>query len=777
MERYCYNLYTMKVNRFIFLLLSFILSFSAIAYAEDEICAEPYSCLNNAMEVYRGGKTEDAIQLFKDIIIRFEDPEVVGISSFMAGSIMARSELLAESGAESLADLGGSEEYLEQAYSKYPLLGDYALFTLAGVYEKKGDYNKAAELYRKIFITYPDSALQKKSLIRAADNYLTSGDIVSARDTYETFISKFHRDKSAPNAMYGIAVSYLLKDNTELAYKYLNKIWIEYPASPVSYSAKKVMNWLKSNGYEPPPPESNESFTRGERLFNAGLYEDAAAEYKRFLSHREGFSEGKERDAYYKLSLSYYNARILKEAEDSLEFFLNNYSDDKRSCEVIYSLARNYLREGKDDAFVKSGKAYIKLCRGTEKIPEVTYRLGMFYAEKKDIKSAFGYFDRVIRKYSKSDFASDSRWAKGWLLYKEQKFAKALKVFDSLLKDKRNPAFIPKALYWKARILETMGDHDGMEKSLCQLCNNHNGSFYCFFAAGNVDIPCDHSQKSPLLNSIPPENVIPTQVGIQSNGLVLDSHLHGNDGLRSRITITEHGFSDDTPDTKIKLLLYLGFKEEAINEIQRIKQNLKEEKESDRAIALSSILYETGEYNTALSVIYTNFSKEILYSENNIDYRVWRLMYPDGYSALVKKYAEENGVDPFLLFALIREESWFNNEAVSSSGALGLMQVMPKTASSVTNNHDINRNSMFDPELNISIGSKFFSDLLKRFDGNIIYAIASYNAGPNAVTKWVKERSAFDLDEFVEDIPYKETRDYVKKVFSSYKEYMRINSL
>ncbi|MDD5434979.1 MAG: lytic transglycosylase domain-containing protein, partial [Nitrospira sp.] len=129
------------------------------------------------------------------------------------------------------------------------------------------------------------------------------------------------------------------------------------------------------------------------------------------------------------------------------------------------------------------------------------------------------------------------------------------------------------------------------------------------------------------------------------------------------------------------------------------------------------------------------------------------------------------------LFALIREESWFNKEAVSPTGALGLMQVMPKTASSVTNNPDINRNSMFDPELNISVGAKFFSDLIKRFNGNAIFAIASYNAGPNAVTKWIKERSEFDLDEFVEDIPYKETRNYVKKVYSSYKEYMRINSM
>lgn len=713
------------------------------------------------MEVYRDGRTEDALKIFRDISVRFNEPEVVGISSFMAGSIIARSESL------SMSD--SSEEYLNRVYSNYPLIGDYALYTLAGVYEKKGDYSKAADSYMEVFSTYPNSVLQKKSLIRAADLYIASGDTGKGRSVYETFLSRYSKDRSVPHALYGIGISYIMEDNVAQAFIYLERIWVEYPASPVSLSAKNVMEWLKKEGYEPPPNKVIDYFKRGESLFNAGLYEEAAAEYKRFLVERESVSAGEERDAYYKLSLSYYNARDLKEAEDALEFFLNTCSNDKRTGEALYSLGRNYLREGKDNAYVKSSKAYINLYRNKEKRPEVIYRLGMYYADKKEINTAFRYLDKVIREYPHTDFASDSKWSKGWLLYKEKKYKKALSVFNNILKEKNSTYLLPKTLYWKAKVLEAMDDHDGMEKSLCQLCNRHNGSFYCLFAGGNFDIPCVRTENPHPLNPLPRGGG-----GYEGMTIIPPPHIAETVGGEDEGADAKRVLPEDT---KIKLLFYLGFKEEAADEIRRIQNRLKEEKDIEMAVSLSSLLYEAGEYNTSLGVLYTNFSKETLYSGRDIDMKVWRLMYPDGYNKLVKKYAEENSVDPFLLYALIREESWFNKEAVSSSGAIGLMQLMPKTASSIMNVPHVDRSTISDPGTNISLGARFFSDLLRRFSGNKILAIASYNAGPNAVTRWLKERSGFEMDEFIEDIPYKETRDYVKKVFSSYNEYQRINSM
>ena len=156
------------------------------------------------------------------------------------------------------------------------------------------------------------------------------------------------------------------------------------------------------------------------------------------------------------------------------------------------------------------------------------------------------------------------------------------------------------------------------------------------------------------------------------------------------------------------------------------------------------------------------------------DNRLWPLVYPAGYSDLITKHAISSNLDPFLVYAIIREESWFNKEAVSPAGALGLMQLMPGTAKRVAKESYAGRESLFDPEVNIELGTRFFSERLSQFDGNIFLAIASYNAGPEAVEKWMNELDGVELDEFIEDIPYKETREYVKKVFRSYMEYNRL---
>ena len=220
------------------------------------------------------------------------------------------------------------------------------------------------------------------------------------------------------------------------------------------------------------------------------------------------------------------------------------------------------------------------------------------------------------------------------------------------------------------------------------------------------------------------------------------------------------------------MFLYLGLKDEAITEILRLRNRVSDDKEM--SIMLASILSSLGEYSRAMYTIrpyIPSLSSSNGYSPDN---RLWPLVYPAGYSDLITHHAVRNNLDPFLVYAIIREESWFNREAVSPAGALGLMQLMPGTAKRVAKESYAGRESLFDPEVNIELGTRFFADRLRQFDGNIFLAIASYNAGPEAVEKWMNQFDGNELDEFIESIPYKETREYVKKVFRSYMEYSRL---
>ena len=147
----------------------------------------------------------------------------------------------------------------------------------------------------------------------------------------------------------------------------------------------------------------------------------------------------------------------------------------------------------------------------------------------------------------------------------------------------------------------------------------------------------------------------------------------------------------------------------------------------------------------------------------------WRLVYPIDYYDEIKKYSNT----PELMLALMREESYFNPKATSSVGARGLMQLMPATASEIYGSK-INPEDLYNPEFNIQLGNTYYTKLRNSLNGYDISAVASYNGGIGSIKRWQTSITYNDTDEFVEQIPYAETKNYVKKVFRSYWNYLRI---
>jgi soluble lytic murein transglycosylase len=158
----------------------------------------------------------------------------------------------------------------------------------------------------------------------------------------------------------------------------------------------------------------------------------------------------------------------------------------------------------------------------------------------------------------------------------------------------------------------------------------------------------------------------------------------------------------------------------------------------------------------------------------------WQMAYPLIYARDIGENAKEKSVDPMLVHALIREESRYNPMALSRSKAIGLMQLLPGTAYGVAKRLGVplsGTQDVFQPQVNIKLGTDYLSYALRRFNGNALLAVASYNGGPGAVKGWMSNYQAEgrqDMDAFVEDIPFRETRDYVRKVFGSYWNYLAV---
>lgn len=167
----------------------------------------------------------------------------------------------------------------------------------------------------------------------------------------------------------------------------------------------------------------------------------------------------------------------------------------------------------------------------------------------------------------------------------------------------------------------------------------------------------------------------------------------------------------------------------------------------------------------------------ILFKMIRVQDIILKEVYPIEYSEYVEKYAKENNIDKYMIYAIIKAESDFNPEVTSGSGAKGLMQLMEETAIERSNaiyDEAVQSHDLYDPELNIALGTSYFAYLLELYNGNTVLALTAYNAGLGNVEQWIKDGIIKPDGSDIENIPYKETNNYVRKILNSYQMYLKI---
>lgn len=157
----------------------------------------------------------------------------------------------------------------------------------------------------------------------------------------------------------------------------------------------------------------------------------------------------------------------------------------------------------------------------------------------------------------------------------------------------------------------------------------------------------------------------------------------------------------------------------------------------------------------------------------NVEEKIMLYLYPIKYEEYVYKYSEELNIDPMLTFAIIKTESNFDANIESKSGAIGLMQLMDKTAQEQAEKLKIEytKEMLYDPEINLKLGLNYFNMLFDYFNQNYVLAFAAYNAGLGNVQKWIKEGIIKEDGSDIENIPFKETNMYVRKIIRNYEIY------
>ena len=345
---------------------------------------------------------------------------------------------------------------------------------------------------------------------------------------------------------------------------------------------------------------------------------------------------------------------------------------------------------------------------------EVAYLSAKLFTFDKEFNEAKKVYDWLIKTKSK-EYIYDSYWGMGWSEYMLGNYRSALNIFAYLEKSGKS-YYESKGLYWKARCLEKLGNKEDSNKTYSLILSKFKEGYYVYLA-----------------------------------------NLKINDGKNNTKEIRPNIVRKI--DSLSQFIIDLEGGDRLIKEYQtHLIKNL----DSKESIALLDILSDKKKYNLLIKSSYKTFS------ENHHK-------YPLAFKEIVYKNSQQYNVDKNLIFALMREESLFDSNAISWVGAKGLMQLMDKTKKSLEKDMGTKSGNVYKPNINIKLGTFYLSKLMKDFDNDLIRVIASYNAGPHNVRKWNKRFDGYDNDEFVESIPFKETHGYVKRVLRSYFKYNELN--
>ena len=365
-----------------------------------------------------------------------------------------------------------------------------------------------------------------------------------------------------------------------------------------------------------------------------------------------------------------------------------------------------------------------------EKAAEAWYAIGRIWQDQKDETRAAAAYDRLATLFAGSQLAREGRWRQGWMAYQNADFPRAARIFAALAQSASNTAEGESAYYWQARAYERLSDTAKATGQFRELLRRYPDGYYALLVEKRLHLtPVSlkpGAERTSLVPSLSPR---------------LDNHYR-----------------------RSQELLALGLPFLARRELDVVRDGMPHD--ATRSLFLLAEYSRMEGYASAL-----HFAQSLA-QENGGSWL--RYLYPQAYWQTVSTQARTKQLDPYLVLALIRQESLFNPEAVSPAQAYGLMQLLPKTAARVTKESTVSPRSLMDPEFNIDAGTTYLRQLLDLYKGNISMAVAAYNAGENAVDKWRIRSADLELDEFVENISYRETRNYVKLVLRNYRTYQRL---
>jgi soluble lytic murein transglycosylase len=362
-------------------------------------------------------------------------------------------------------------------------------------------------------------------------------------------------------------------------------------------------------------------------------------------------------------------------------------------------------------------------------------------------KNQDAYLQQLVPQLIKLDPSSDPAlqhfWDKGWAAYARGDLPAAKAAFDFIRTTYTHANVRRQSEYWYARTIDRQGQKDEAKKIYQQLAS-----------APYEDIYAQHAVKRGAKR-------------VEPSGSPLD-----------RKTPDWREVAEKQMPKELEIAYELTSLSQMRDAMNEIRGNLRRENTRMANALLADIYHSSGSEVPMYTALRKAWPQLATIEQDQVPLYFFRMYYPLKYGEEIEKYAKKNGVDPNLVRGLILQESYYNPEAKSRVGATGLMQLMPPTAAEHARSLHIAfaASRLTSPGVNIELGTFHLRMRINMFGGNAYMAVASYNAGQGNVMKWKRAAPSKPTDEFLESIPFQETRNYVKRVTMLRSTYARLTS-
>lgn len=655
---------------------------------------------------------------------------------------------------------------------------DYARFETGKTFYDAGDYRSAAAEFKTFAGDFPDSLLLARACLALGKSYFNLKNFPLAIKTFEQLLGKFPEAETAPEASYLIARAQEKLKKWPAAYLAYEATDLNYPLSCFGRQSRLAIAQLKKKHRKNLPKfkaSDKALFKQGMSYFDDYDYEAAAKVFYRLA--RE-FPKSK----YVGQAWLMLGRAEMQTGDPAAIGNLERAAGGPPNLagQATFYLGQAYARRGKYERAITVMERIPARYPDSDLCANATYWAAYYKELNGDQSGALRSYYDVINKYPHSSSVSAAIWRIGKTYYWAGDFQNAATYlhYAQLYPPGEDT---PRCYYFEAKAQERLGDSTAALDTYEKLFKRFDHSYYAYRAeeklkaAGRAleeTLAFDDSDFSRALDNLNEQD----QEGLAAVMEVWEQTKAGEAEQAGTQEVQAHL-------TKYKELMNLGLTDYAVDEAKYLV-NLTSDAEKDSAqIKLGEMLVRSGNFRTPIKFADRKVKAAVVSGKPAVvPKKVWQLAYPKGYWNSVAAKAKAFDVDPYLVLAVIREESRFNPRAVSRSGARGLMQIMPRTGRGIAK--DLKKTGyrttkLYTPALNIEMGAYYLSNLIKNFQGNVYLSLAGYNGGPNKIRKYVKSwyngsLNSVDIDEFVETIPGRETRLYVQKVMGSYFEYKRL---